>query len=197
MLSHSWLPGPTLCDVRIMFIAEVCMLPLSEHLGLPSAPLASVGFSQFLDLLSGLGHSLWAFMGWEVQLSVFCLLNPCFVQLLRFFSSLLGPSVRELPRAQELFLLHDSHPASGHKLPSRSSPSFPFLCLYSLPYFITESLVYPHGGLGYSRVCFVGIIPYHDEFFMYLWGGRPDDLPVLLLCLLHQTSFLMKWYSVS
>ena len=150
-----------------------------------------------LTLLSGLGHSPWAFMGWEVQLSVFCLLNPCFVQLLRFFSSLLGPSVRELPRAQELFLLHDSHPASGHKLPSRSSPSFPFLCLYSLPYFITGSLVYPHGGSGYSRVCFVGIIPYHDEFFMYLWGGRPDDLPVLLLCLLHQTSFLMKWYSVS
>ena len=45
-----------------------------------------------------------------------------------------------------------SLPPSGHKLPSRSSPSFPFLCLHSLSYVIPGSLACPPGGLGSSEV---------------------------------------------
>ena len=43
-------------------------------------------------------------------------------------------------------------PSSGHRLLSRGSPSFPFLCLHPLYYLIPASLACPHGGLASSAV---------------------------------------------
>ena len=84
----------------------------------------------------------------------------------------LGPPVKMFPCAWEL-LFQGSFPPLGHKLP-RSSPSFPFLCLLPLSYLNLGSLTCPPGSLGLlllSRGCFVGVVPYLDEFFTYLGGG--------------------------
>ena len=49
-------------------------------------------------------------------------------------------------------LFQDSLPPLGHKLLSRSSTSFPFLCFHPLSYLISRSLACPPGGLGSSVV---------------------------------------------
>ena len=49
-------------------------------------------------------------------------------------------------------LFQDSFPPLGHKLLSRSSTSFPFLCFHPLSHLISRSLACPPGGLGSSVV---------------------------------------------
>ena len=98
----------------------------------------------------------------------------------RLHSSALGPPVKVFPCACEL-LFQGSLPPLGHKL-LRSSPSFPFLCLLLLSYLILGSLTCLPGSLGLlllPRGCFVGVVPYLDEFLMYLGGA--GDLHISLL----------------
>ena len=111
-------------------------------------------------------------MGWEMQLLwILPSRSPTLPSSLRFCSSPLVQPVRALPIAWKLFLLHDSLPSWGHKLPSWSSPSLPFLCFCSLSYLIPGKLAChpPPRGLR-SRGCFV-VVPDLDEFLMYLCGG--------------------------
>ena len=131
----------------------VCM-PLLAPWTHPLHWWVSVGFSQFPKpaVWSGLQYvsCLWA--------------EKCSFLCFMLSGSLLHPAsrdstappwasfARELSSAWELFLLQDSFPPSGHKLPYISSQSFPFICLHPLSYLISGSLAVPPGGLASSAV---------------------------------------------
>ena len=165
--------------LRVVCAGEVCILPLSLSITAPLAcPLhckASVGFSQFPEPALWLGPQLWAAYGLRsADFSVFCPLSPGFAQFSKIPQLSLGSACEGASQCMELFLLQDSLPPLGHKLPSRNSLSFPFFCLRPLSYLIPGSLACPleaWGLLLWSEVCFVRVVPYLDEFFMYLWGG--------------------------
>ena len=71
------------------------------------------------SLLSGQGHSLWA--SYDLRSAAFSVifpLGPCFARFSEIPQLPLGPPMREIPSARELFLLHDSLYPLGDKLPS-------------------------------------------------------------------------------
>ena len=100
-----------------------------------------------------------------MQLSLFAALQvSALLGFQRLFSSLLGLPVREFPCAWEYLLFQGSLLLLGHKLLSRT-------CLSSLlPHFREVSLspLEAWGLLLLPTVCFVGVVPFLDEFFIYL-----------------------------
>ena len=131
----------------------VC-LPTLDYPGLPSVP-RSFYFLPLVPwahrLVGAIVHEL--FTGWEMQLSLLSAPSvPALPSFPRLYSSSLGPPAREIPCAPELFLFQDSLHPSGHKLPSRSSQSFPFLCLHPLSYLSLGSFACSSGVLESSAV---------------------------------------------
>ena len=179
---------PTI-PLRVVCAGEVSMLPLSLSITAPLAcPFhckASVGLSQFPEPALWLGPQLWAAYGLRsADFSVFCPLSPGFAQFSGIPQLSLGSACEGASPCMELFLLQDSLPPLGHKLPSRNSLSFPFFCLYPLSYLIPGSLaclLEAWGILLWSGGCFVRVVPYLDEFFLCICGEAGDP-PILILC---------------
>ena len=142
----SFSPRLALCAARVVCLERFVCLPTLGDPSWPAVPWGSLWASLSpLSPPSGWGHSLQAVHGLRsATFSVSCpnsLLCPVFQDPIAPHCARLQGS---FPCAQELLLFQGAFPPSGHKLPSRSSQSFPFLCLYLLSC--------PPGGLGSSAM---------------------------------------------
>jgi len=166
MLSLFRHPGPALCTAGLLSIP-------------PSLP-------------SCWGHRPWAvYKLRSAAFSVFCPLSPWFAWLSEILQLPFGPTSEGTSQFTETLPVSGLFPPLGHKLPSRSSQSFPFLCFHPLSYLTPGNLASLHhppeawGLLLATRGCFVGVAPYLDEFLLYLWGGwRSPHVTLLHLLLL-------------
>lgn len=187
----SWLIGPPLCCRACVFFQLPQAHPLCHKSFVLERfvwrPLGTLGPPSSLQVLwADLGseltiwsaHSLWAVHGLRsAAFSIFWASESLFGPVFQDYEA--PPWFHlwvESPSAQGILLFQGLVSSSGHKLPSKSSQSFPFLCLHPLlPHF--RSLSYPlkvWGLLLEPRGCFVEVVMYL-EFLMYLWEA--DNLP--------------------
>ena len=180
----SWHPWPTFCTM-----------------GLPCASLGS------LSPLSAHGHSPWGFYGLRSSaFSVFCPLGLCFVQFSEIPQLSLGPNYQGTSQCKGT-LPASWLPAS---LQDRSSHLevlhlFPFYVSILSPTSFQEVSPAPLESWGLllsPRGCLVGVVPYLNEFLMYLWGGwQPPHLtpppsssaPIWAICILGKLNFCCSY----
>ena len=184
LLHHSWLPGPAICAARVECAGWVCMLYHSQF------PKHAVW-----------GHSPWAVNGLKsAAFSVCCPPSPCFAWFsetlqLHFGSACEGvslcmgaPPVSRLP------------PSLGAQAPAQNFNVFSlFMSLSSLlPHFREVSLSPLEAWVFcccLHTVCFVGVVPFLDEFFIYLWGGwrSPHLTPLPSSSVSSSFLFIFNW----
>ena len=170
------------CEVHVG--CRVCTLGLSWH---PRPTLYAMGFLwasiSSLSLPSGQGYSLWAVYGLRsAAFSVFCPLSPCFAWLSEILQHPLGPAYKGASQCK------GTGPPS--KFPSSLRTQALVQKFFMSSHFMSPSSLLPHFRelrlppleawllLLSPRVCFVGVVPYLDEFWCIC--GEAGDVPILL-----------------
>ena len=163
--------------LRVVYAGEVCMFPLSICFCTPGLLFALQGFCGLLWLPRAcplVGTTVMSSLSAE-KFRFLCLLSSK-SRLCPVFQDSSAPL---WVRLWGSFPVQGTLPASGFPTSLGTSSHlevlylFPF-CLYPLSYLIPGSLACPleaWGLLLWSRGCFVRVVPYLDEFFMYSWGG--------------------------
>ena len=195
----SWPPRPALCIVRFAWAAEVCTLGLSWH---PRPTLCARGLLwaslSSLSLPSGQGYSLWVVSGLRsAAFSAFCPLSPCFAWLSEILQLPLGPTCKGASQCTGTVPPSQLSPSLGTQAPvQKFSMSSHFMSPSSLlPHFREVSLPPLEAWLLMlsPRVCFVGVVPYLDEFWCVC--GEAGNLPISTLPPSSSSPCLFTWYS--
>ena len=116
-----------------MCAAEICMLRLTRHPGptlCTGGEGASVGFFQFPEPTICSGPQSMSCL-WAEECGFFCFLpfKPLLCQFSQILHLPLGPACEGSSQRTGTLSASGFPRSLGHKLPSRSSLSFPFLCL--------------------------------------------------------------------
>lgn len=166
MLCHSQLPRPVPCTARVVCTAEVSeVLPLSRQSNLAHLLCwVTLGFSQFPKsaVWSGLQSE---HLSWAENCSFLCFLplSPCFAQFSEIPPLTLGPACEGASQCMGTLPVSGLPPSWDTCSLSRSSLSFPFLCLHPLLPLLQE-LSLPSWRPGVF-CCHPEAALYLDEFF--------------------------------
>ena len=189
--SLSLYPGPTLRTARVVCPSRICVTCPTRLLGPPSVPeglyvLARLVSShyQFPEPTSSWGHSLWAVNGLRsVAFSVLCPLSPCLLCLVFETPHLpLGPACKGASLCVGTPPVSGLPPSLGATGPAQNFSVFPLCRSPSslLPLFRLLRLFPWRPGVFCCHLEAAWVVPYLNQFLMYLWGGcRSPGLTLL------------------